>query len=345
VGRREIPSSRNQTEKFAMHPDRLYVTVARIVILPLAILCILNVSGCSNSNSSGNPAPANSALASCADNDSCASNPTLEIGKSRPAQVLIPSDYNTSTRYPLIILLHGYGANGFVQMLYLGLDTRVDAKQYVLVTPDGTPDIEGTRFWNSTPACCAFSEQDRQVDDVSYIRSLVEEAAATYSIDTRRIGLVGHSNGGFMALRMACEASDIITAVVSLAGSTFAEDSSCAPASFPVSVLAMHGDSDQTIFYEGSPFEGSYPGAKETIARFAAHAGCDTNNPFMSPGIDLVGSLEGDETIVLTYGDCDQGADVALWTIVDGPHSPFPWADAGVNAYLDWIIEHQRPGQ
>lgn len=78
--------------------------------------------------------------------------------------------------------------------------------------------------------------------------SLFAVTACSNSIDPRRIGLVGHSNGGFMALRMACEASDLVTAVVSLAGSTWKEDSSCAPATFPVNVLTLHGDNDDTIF-------------------------------------------------------------------------------------------------
>ena len=36
---------------------------------------------------------------------------------------------------------------------------------------------------------------------MAYIRKLIETAALTYSIDTSRIGLIGHSNGGAMTLR------------------------------------------------------------------------------------------------------------------------------------------------
>jgi polyhydroxybutyrate depolymerase len=315
----------------------------KVLIVFCATLGAVLLAACSDSNNSldiniSEP-PGNNGLTGCADTNSCFSNPTLQIGADRPAQVHIPSDYTTTTRYPLIIVLHGFGANGFVQALYLGLDTRVDPKQYVLVVPDGTKNEEGDQFWNATPACCARFPGDEEVDDVAYIRSLIVEAAATYSIDPTRIGLIGHSNGGFMALRMACEASDLVTSVVSLAGSTFVDDAKCAPADHPVSVLAMHGDADDIVQYEGTAF---YPGARETIRRFAAHAGCDANNPVMAANIDVFGNDNGAETTVLQYPGCPAGVDVNLWTLVGGPHIPVPWVPSALDSMVDWAIDHRR---
>jgi polyhydroxybutyrate depolymerase len=44
---------------------------------------------------------------------------------------------------------------------------------------------------------------------------------------------------------MACEASDVVTAIVSLAGATFATKDECTPTE-PVSVLQIHGTADET---------------------------------------------------------------------------------------------------
>lgn len=321
-------------------------SAGRSVIHCIGLLCLLGISACSDSNNSNDAGETlqvqPTGLTGCADTDSCFSNPELQIGGDRLAQVQIPSDYTTTTRYPLLILLHGFGATGAVQSIYLGLDTRVDTKQYVLVTPDGTENAGGRRFWNATPACCAFTDEDQQIDDVAYIRGLIEEAAATYSIDPGRIGLVGHSNGGFMALRMACEASDLVTSVVSLAGSTFEDDTSCAPADYPVNVLTMHGDEDETIPYAGSQFAGgSFPSAIETIRRFAAHAGCNST-PVIAPNLDVLGGVDGAETEVLEYTDCAEGTDVTLWTLVGGPHIPFPWVASSLDLMVDWIVDHRR---
>lgn len=278
-------------------------------------------------------------------------NPPLQRGTDRPAQVQVPSNYTPTARYPLIIVLHGLKVNGALESGYLGLNKRVDTKQFVLVVPDGTANANGDRFWNATPACCAAlaAYEDNagvdytQIDDVAYIRSLIKEAAATYSIDTSRIGLFGHSNGGFMALRMACEASDLVTAVLSLAGSTFAEAASCAPANYPVSILALHGDADETVLYDGEERLGeSYPSATETVGRFAALAGCDSDNATMQENIDVVGSISGAETTVLAYPDCAVGVDVELWTIVGGPHIPLPWLSSAQDSFVDWLIDHPR---
>lgn len=281
-----------------------------------------------------------SPLMGCADSNSCVSNPPLVLDAERPAQVQIPVDYDVNTRYPLVIVLHGLGANGRIQSLYFGLVDRVDSEQFILVAPDGKVNSQGRNFWNANEVCCATSPEDREVDDAGYIRGLIEEAAATYSIDPGRVGLIGHSNGGFMSLRLACDTSELVTSVVSLAGATYNDAAQCAPATNPVSVLLLHGTADDTVFYEGIP--GAYPSALEAAQRFAELAECDMENPTMPANQDLVTSLPGPETEVLSYQSCAPGVDVELRTLVDGPHIPGPWEPAGLDSMLDWLLSHDR---
>lgn len=302
------------------------------------LAALVFVAGCSD----GSDTFFVSKLGGCADTNTCVSNPPLEVNAARPANVHIPSDYNTNTRYPLVIVLHGFGASGFIQSAYFGLLDRVDPGQFVLIAPNGTPNSNGTRFWNATSACCAGSDPAQQVDDVGYIRSLITEAAKTYSIDEARIGLIGHSNGGFMSLRMACEASELISSVVSLAGSTFADAASCAPADNPVSVLAIHGDNDATISYDGRPGENGFPSAPITIERYAQQAGCDISNPETPPAINIIDLIDGNETEVLRYTGCQQGSEVTLWTILGGPHIPVGYTQASLDSLVDWLINHPR---
>jgi polyhydroxybutyrate depolymerase len=308
------------------------------------VLCLYLLAACSDSTSGASGQQVqNDVLTSCADTGSCVSNAPSQIDESRPARVLVPSNYTATTRYPLIVLLHGFGANGVGQAAYLGLIPRVDTLQYVLVYPNGTENPQGERYWNATPTCCAPPGEEFAVDDVAYIRSLIAEAAATYSIDVNRIGLIGHSNGAAMTLRMVCEASDLVTAAVSLAGWTFPDDKSCTPAAHPVSILTLHGDADETIFYDGGEFHpgASYPGALETIRRFAAHAQCDVDNPAMAPKRDVDALVDGPETEVLQYRGCPAGIDAELWTMVGSTHVPGVVGSA-VDSIIGWIIDHPR---
>jgi polyhydroxybutyrate depolymerase len=168
------------------------------------------------------------------------------IGGDRPARVVLPKNYTSERAWPLLVLLHGYGINGSLEDLYLGVSARVDSLGFIEVIPEGTVDIYGHQFWNSAPSGSGFA----QVDDVAYLRALIEEAKNTYHVDHTRIVLLGHSNGAFMAYRMACEASDIVTAIGALAGSVFGGIETCTP-SGAVSVLDMHGTSDTVVPYQG----------------------------------------------------------------------------------------------
>ncbi len=282
-------------------------------------------------------------LIGCGSNDGSSAtvfsaDPALVIGgDERPAEVDIPTDYDPTVAHPLVIVLHGFGADGRVETGYMQLFDFVDEKQFVLVFPDGTLNDQGERFWNATPACCDPSES---VDDVGYLSGLIAEAEQTYNIDPKRVYLIGHSNGGFMSFRMACEASELITAIVSLAGSTFDDAADCAPATIPVSVLAVHGTQDATIPYDGRP--DIYPGALETTERFATAGGCDIGSPTDEGAVDLVPGIDGAETDKLAYATgCDAGIDAALWTINDGVHIPF-FSTAFADMTTDWLFGHSR---
>jgi polyhydroxybutyrate depolymerase len=215
--------------------------------------------------------------------------------------------------------------------IYLGLSARVTTHGFVAVVPDGTPDADGRRFWNATPACCNFWNVD--VDDVAYIRGLIDEAKSMLAIDADRVYLVGHSNGGFMSFRMACDAADAITGIATLAGSTFADPERCKP-SRPVSVLAIHGTKDTDVKYEGGVFGGSpYPGAEDTAEWWKTFDACVTG-PIEGAPLDLEPYVAGAETTPRSWSDCTEGTTVALWTMHDAGHIPAVEA-----AFTDALVE------
>jgi polyhydroxybutyrate depolymerase len=40
---------------------------------------------------------------------------------------------------------------------------------------------------------------------VAYLGAVIDDVAAHYTVDPKRFFVIGHSNGGFMAHRLACE--------------------------------------------------------------------------------------------------------------------------------------------
>src|SRR5205823_14788929 len=130
----------------------------------------------------------------------------------------------------------------------LRLAPIAEQKGFLYCFPDGTIDKDGNRFWNATDACCDFYGQNP--DDSGYLRGLIEEIGARYALDRKRVFLIGHSNGGVMSYRMACDHADLIAAIISLSGETFLHPDRCTP-SQPVNVLEIHATADTTAPYIG----------------------------------------------------------------------------------------------
>lgn len=238
----------------------------------------------------------------------------------RPVRLVVPASYDPAAPAPLVLLLHGYGSDAAEVDAALGLRAEVERRGVLYVLADGTPDDEGRRFWDATEACCNFFGPP--VDDAGYLADVLRTVAASYAVDPGHVAVVGHSNGGFMAYRMACEHAELVTAVVSLAGAMTATADDCAP-SRPVSVLQVHGTADSTVRYDGGstgPFP--YPSATDSVDAWARLDGCGAEPATRAGALDVEESLPGPETSVTTYGGCRDGARVALWTVEDAEHVP-----------------------
>lgn len=262
------------------------------------------------------------------------------VGGDRPVEVFVPSSYVDGTAMPLVLLLHGYTATAEIQEAYLQVEPLAEELGFLYVRPQGTDDPTGEAFWNATDACCNF--YGSSVDDSAYLRAVIDEVGERLTVDPSRVFLIGHSNGGFMSYRMACDHADAIAAIASLAGATFAVPDDCAP-SEPVATLQIHGTSDSTILYEGGELVGSpYPGAETTVATWAAYGGCD-GEPTDLPARDLDTTLPGDESAVVGWTDgCDPGGGAELWTIEGGAHVPSLTPDF-TRQVLTWLLAHPKP--
>lgn len=261
--------------------------------------------------------------------------------------VHIPASYGPSHPVPLLILLHGYSGDGASIDDYFGMAAAAEQHGFVYATPEGTRDGDGNRFWNATDACCDFDHRD--VDDVAYLAGVVEEIQQALTIDPKRIAFAGHSNGGFMSHRMACDRPDLVSAIVSLAGVTYLDPADC-KAGEPVSVVQAHGTDDDVILYDGggpvTPSMQPFPGAETTARTWAANDGCDATPATAPERLDLDAILkDGDdpaETTVTTWAGCDAGSSVELWSIEGANHEPrlTPAFAAGL---LDFVVDHPKP--
>jgi polyhydroxybutyrate depolymerase len=244
----------------------------------------------------------------------------------RPYTLDVPPGYDGGP-IPLVLVLHGYGVTGEEQTRYFGLDLIAPTRRFLIARPDGTKNPIGSRFWNATDACCDIFGSG--VDDVAYLEAIIVDASKRAAVDPKRVYVIGHSNGGFMAHRLACDRAHRVAAIVSLAGAQWSDPARCAPSS-PVSVLQAHGDQDGTVLIGGGDLITTYPSAQTTVATWAAKNGC-TGSLTDSGTRDLDRAVVGEETRQQAFGGCPAGGDVELWVLEGSAHIPTfdsAWADA-----------------
>ena len=247
------------------------------------------------------------------------SPPITELGPDdRIASVVSPDGFDAAALLPVVFALGGYDnlASDFDD--WLGWSERVDALGFHLVLPDGLVDEDGSPFWNATDACCDFYESG--VDDVAWLSGLVDEAVTRLGADPDRVFFFGHSAGGFMAYRMACEPDSPVTGVMSLAGSSWLDPGDC-EATHPITLLQAHGLADDIMPFEG---DDEAPGAAEVVGRWAARAGCDPASLEPDPtGREYVDDGVDDESVITRYTEgCDPGSTVEMVTLGDSDHYP-----------------------
>ncbi len=276
---------------------------------------------------------------------------TFTAGGDRPVTVHRPAGLGADEPAPLLVLLHGYGSSGDGIKDYLHLGAEAMARGMVVAAPDGTASYDGSRFWNATDACCGPFQNG--IDDSGYLAGLIEEIERRTAIDPRRIYVAGHSNGGFMSYRLACDRADLVAALVSLSGAMLADPAACLAGS-PVSVLQVHGMADRVIPYlgnivpgrDGKPRPGSFPGAEASVEMWADFDGCATTGVAQPERLDLVEHLSGadgpvDTTVTVYDKGCRDGSAAELWSIEGADHIPAFSTDVP-RRIIDFLLAHPK---
>jgi polyhydroxybutyrate depolymerase len=259
------------------------------------------------------------------------------IGKERPAAVKFPADYDDSRNHPLVLLLHGYGSGADETVNYLEADLQQAASSFIYLVPEGTRDAEGRLHWKN-----ALPQKKGEVNDSAYLQSLIAEVKGRWNIDSQRMYVVGISNGGFMAYRLACDTNGMFAGIVSIAGGMFSNTALC-QSKTPISVLQIHGSKDEIVPFVSQ--NSATLGALESVQTWAQRNGCQNfeersasrdlmlqpiipgivlaDGAYKAPPGPVIMNDEGQrETDELLWSSCAQDTRVGLWRVNGGSHVP-----------------------
>jgi polyhydroxybutyrate depolymerase len=171
------------------------------------------------------------------------------------------------------VLLHPGGSNAAQFRRQIDLDAAAAAAGALVVYPEGERG-----HWND-----GRTREDGSLvhagDDVGFVLALVDRLVADGRADPASVHVAGHSNGGMLALRLACEQPGRFRSVAAVSAS-LPEGLPC-PADAPaISTLLVHGTADPILPFAGGLFSrpdrglGRVRSAADTAAAFAARSRC-----------------------------------------------------------------------
>lgn len=235
---------------------------------------------------------------------------SVQVGDlTRTYLLAVPTSYQPGKPTPLVMIFHGQKTDAAFVADSAGMEKIGEREGFIVVYPQGLKNT-----WNSGGQSDQNWAEENQIDDVGFVRAMVAALSQQYSIDRRRIYAAGISNGGRMSYRLACDASDIVAAIASVAGPL--TRANCNP-SQPVSILHIHGTRDWINPYEGGRSLGrTVPSSATGLKLFADRDRCRATRKARGGE----GSVE--------YADCVDNRIVELLMVPGGKHR---WNQPGIN--------------
>ncbi len=256
----------------------------------------------------------------------------LKWENTRNYKIIRPKSYDSKRKYAFILSLHGFTSDGPGQEKFFPLADLAEKHGFLYCFPSGLG-----RSWNATDVCCDFLNTH---DDSKYLRGLILWALKEYSIDKKKVYVTGLSNGGFMSYRMAQDHSDLITAIVPIAGVGFKKWPK-QPRN-PVSVLHIHGTKDNVIKWDGGWIIGrQYPSAKENFENWRKFNKCDKVVDASKVKIDLAKGVPSKKTTITRYKNKNDTVTTELWQVTGGGHVTPPTKEAR-ERIIKWMLAQSK---
>ena len=151
-------------------------------------------------------------------------------GTFQPYRLYVPTDYNPSSTYPLLVLLHGMGGDENTMFDGYGNGAVLKAAEhhsYLVASPKGREPASMYR---------GAAEQD--------VLDVLADVRRAYKINPNRIYLAGHSMGAYGTWSLALDHPDLFAALGPISGGG---DPTNAVRLKSVPQFVVHGDADPTV--------------------------------------------------------------------------------------------------
>ncbi len=217
----------------------------------------------------------------------------------------IPENYDESTSTPLVINMHGFGdcASNYAESIgqFYKFNELADEENFIVAYPQGAyrPEKEDT-YWEPGDT----GVDDIYESDIYFIEELISDIGSEYNLDADKIYACGYSNGGMMAYSLACNRSNVFSAIGIMSGIMLEEDCTVDNA---VPVIKFHGIADFVLPYDGSIW---YSSVAEVVNFWL-----DQNN--ISNSSLISSQMNGGNVTLDEYSGGDDNSCLDLYTIIE----------------------------
>lgn len=178
-------------------------------------------------------------------------------GRDREFVLYVPPSYDKLKAVPLVVMLHGMGGTAMNSHKETTWSSKAETETFIVAYPEATrPDANSPPSFRNNPQAWndgsgRFHASERNIDDVAFIRSMLDLITADYNIDSKRIYVTGFSNGASMTFRIGAEMTDRIAAISPNAGACWTKELKLAGS---LSLCYITGTSDNL-----NPLIGGFP--------------------------------------------------------------------------------------
>lgn len=230
---------------------------------------------------------------------------------------------------PLVVVFHGAGGNGRDYLTKNGWVALSDKEGFVVAAPDGLPALPrlpanfrmNPRLWNSGQLNAQSPRA--KINDMAFVKALLEDVAHRTAIDKNRIYATGHSNGAGMTFKIGAELSSLFAGIATVMGLNTSEGAQPTKA---LPTLMLIGTRDPLNPIEGG--ERQLPWGKSTAPPISQ--GIKAWSQSMDCPTPAVNERDDDQVSVESFKQCRNGAIYTIWYLKGQGHAWPGGQDSGL---------------